>query len=283
MGRSIELAAWASKRLRALDHGPVVVPARPKTAVVGLDGLPAAEAAAAWAARIADSVHLVTVVPDQDPVFQEAPTSRDQARHEAEQIRRRAAASLEQLRETVPDQAFEPVEAEGDPREKLIAAVDELGAGMVAVGARDVASTAPGRTERVGRRVLDGSPVPALVASEDPHEGPIVAAVGENPASRVAAAWGAGLAGWLDRELVLVHATTGEGPEGFADQEGRGQARIVSWPVRRGLAEADGKLGAGLFVLGSGAPRGAGSTAADLTSTVGCSAFVARERGAPLR
>lgn len=280
MAPAAELASWAGQRLRALGHGLIGVPARPEVAVVGLDGLSAAEAAAAWAARIADVVHAVTVLPDQDAVFREAPVSREQARREAEQIRGRAQSSLERLQEAYPAVRFEATQVEGEPRVELLAAVDDVEAGMVAVGARNRASTSRGATGRVGRRVLDRSPVPVLVAREDPHGGPIVAAVGENPASGVAAAWGAGLAAWLERELVLVHATTGEGPEGFAEEGGLGRARTVPWPVRRGLAAVDEELEPGLFVLGSGAPRAAGSTAASLTETVECSAFVARERAA---
>lgn len=280
MAPAAELASWAGQRLRALGHGRIGAPARPEVAVAALDGLDAAEGAAAWTAKIADVVHAVTVLPDQDAVFREAPVSRAQARRQAEQVRGRAQRSLERLREAYPDVRFEATQVEGDPRVELLGAVEEVHAGMVAVGARNPSSTSGGSTGRVGRRVLDRSPVPALVAREAPPGGPIVAAVGENPASGVAAAWGAGLAAWLERELVLVHATTGEGPEGFVDDGGLGRALTVPWPVRRGLAAVDEALEPGLFVLGSGAPRAAGSTAASLTGTVECSAFVAREQAA---
>lgn len=276
MPRAAELAAWAAGPLDALGLEPVAEPPRSRVAVAGLDGLDASEAAAAWAAGVADTVHLVTVVPDPGAAFRDTPLSSQEAKRRARHVRGLVEPQVERLRARFPETTLVPREVEGDPRNAVLAACDEVDAELVAVGARNPTTTPDRSVGSTGERVLEDAEIPTLLSREPPGAGPVVAGVGTNPASRAAVAWGVGLADRLDRALVLAHATTGDPPEGFAAEGPRAEARAIPWPPRRGLAAVDAELDPALFVLGSGSPAGSASTSVKLTRTVPCSALVVR-------
>ncbi len=277
MARLETLERWTNDRLGALGDDPVALPERPRRALVGLDGDPTAESAAVWAHQIARQVHLVTVLPREGRLFRSAPETNDEAEQTARRRRRRVARSLERLRDRCPGAVFEHHERRGSPIRELSGAATAHDADLLAGGTRNPERTVDRAFGSVGESLLHHAPVSTLLSQGAPSGGPIVAGVGEDRASRLAAAWATAVAAWLDRPLVLAHAGRQPGLESFEADGPDATAQWIDWPPRLGFSRLVGDDPGALVVLGHiGAGAWMGSTAIDLARTTRASILVAR-------
>lgn len=277
MARLETLERWTNDRLDALSHDPVELPERPRRALVGIDGDPTAEGAAVWAHQIARQVHLVTVLPPEGRLFRSAPETNDATEQTVRRRRKRVARSLERLRDRCPDAVFEHHERRGSPIRELSEAATAHDVDLVAGGKHNPERTLDRAFGSVGESPLHHAPVSTLLSQGAPSGGPIVAGVGEDRASRLAAAWATAVAAWLDRPLMLAHASREAGLEGFEADGPSASARWIDWPPRLGFSRWIGDDPGALVVLGHiGAGAWMGSTAIDLARTTRASILVAR-------
>ncbi|HEX9765171.1 MAG TPA: hypothetical protein VGA36_00305, partial [Nitriliruptorales bacterium] len=70
---------WVAQRIATLGFRAPVVPERPRTAVVGVDGGEPARDAAAWAGRVASEVHLVAALGRPRTLGETAPAAQEAA------------------------------------------------------------------------------------------------------------------------------------------------------------------------------------------------------------
>lgn len=281
MSRAAELLPWVNQRLAALGHPPVDAPPRPKHAIVGVDGKKAAEHAAVWASQIAQRITLVTVLPNLS-AFRSKPETQRSHQKNIEDLQHLASASRRRIREDIKDAKLDEATLKGSPSSTLIDACNERNASLLALGARNPRTeTAPFGS--VAETLMHHGLYSTLAARHPPEAAPIIAAVGDDDATRFAAAWAAALALWLDRPLRLVHSSLGiVNEETFEAIGPEAEAKISDWPPRFGFAqEFEGNPGA-LLVLGQESERSwMGSTAVALARSAICSVFLARPWSTP--
>lgn len=174
-----------------MNPPPATAGDRPLRIAVGVDGSPSSLTALAWAADLSvddDEIHVVTG---------ESPPE-NRPRLEAEWL---ATLPADRARLHVSEQPA---------AEALATVADETGADLVVVGTHQGLAGTPRVLGSVTHRLLRSSPCPVAVVPEStatpPTDGPVVAGVGDGPATRASIDWAAWLAA---REARAVHLVRG--------------------------------------------------------------------------
>lgn len=278
MAREQELLAWTRRRLQVLGHELDALPPRPETAVVGFDGSGHSLMAASWAALIAQEIHIAIAISETG--VQTGPLRRREALDWGAGLRATIDNAQPELVARLADRRVVEHELDESPASAVMQIARRIDAGMILVGRK-----AKGWLDRtalgtVTEALLTDARRTMLIAGEEPEEapGPILVGVGPDTGSLVAAGWGAGLATWLDRDLILAHANLeAEQAEPWASQGPRAESLAAGWPARKGILDLAEEREASLVVVGHGPGAGwLGDTALGVARAAGCGVVVAR-------
>lgn len=268
--------AWLEERLATLDRSLPTPPDLPDAVAVGFDGTAPSVNAARWGGRLADTVHLITALPE-DPSHGLGPIERQQAEHWAEGVRARLPDALRALSSEMAEVRMELHEVEDRPEPGLEAQATRLGASVLAIGTDEKGTLDRLVMGSVGETMLHSAREPTLLARGPPKPGPIIVGLGTDPGSPWAAAWGYRLAEHLDRDLVLVHAAREPSARpGFTGRVGTDQAVVDEPPAVQALVEQAKARQAALVVVGHDPRRRFGSTAVGVLRQAPCTVFIAR-------
>lgn len=258
--RAAELRAFTNERLAVLGHGPVELPSRPERALVGFDGQRGSVHAARWAGAIASELELVTVLPTSPS---KGPARGSRAPGEAREL----LTSLTQRTKQTLESELDDVElrcrsVEGEVARELRRQAD--GAGLLAIGYHNQ-SRGGAQLGSIAKRLVREAPTTTLLAENSPEQAPVSAGIGEDAASRHAAAWATALALWMDRPLQLYTARADdEEAKQFEAERPKAIARRVNWPPSHGFETAQSDLGDLLAIGHRGVDMGIGSVALEL-------------------
>lgn len=264
--------------METLGHELDALPPRPEKAVVGFDGSSRSLMAASWAGLIAQEIHVAIAVSESGA--QTGPLARSEALDWGAGIR----ATIDNAQPELVDRLADRRVVQHELEEGLASAVMEVArrvqAELILVGRK-----AKGWLDRttlgsVSEGLLNNAKQTVLIAGEEPDEatGPIMVGVGPDTGSLLAAAWGAGLASWLDRDLILTHADLeGDLAEAWESQGPRTESIVAEWPARKGILDLAEERGVGLIVVGHGPGAGwLGDTALAVARGAGCGVVIAR-------
>ncbi|MDX1611701.1 MAG: universal stress protein, partial [Candidatus Thermoplasmatota archaeon] len=267
------LTGWVQDRLRTLGLSLPGTPPRPERALVGFDGGSRSQDAARWAGALAREVLLVTAMPDHPSgAHGTGPITRRDAASWAEGTRAMVRQALPDTVDALGDRHVERLEEVGSPVRVLQRLLEEQDAQLLVVGTVNRGWMDRAVLGSVSESLLHHARVATLLADEPPGPGPIIAAVGRDKGSALSAGWGAAIAGWLNRELLLAHAAPGDGPPRFEDKVDGAEAITVAWPPRRGVVHLAEQRQASLIVTGHGlSPGWVGSKAVAISRTAPCS------------
>ncbi len=257
MAREQELLTWVRGRLQLFDHELDRLPPRPGKVVVGFDGSGSSLMAASWAALIAEEIHIAIALSQRGA--QTGPLGRQEALDWGAGIRATIDNAQPELVERLADRRVVEHEVDESPAPAVMQIARRVDAGMILVGRK-----AKGWLDRtalgsVSEGLLSNAKRTTLIAGEEPEEaqGPVLVGVGPDTGSLLAAAWGAGLALWLDRDLILAHADLDDDQAGDWESQGpRAQGVGVEWPARKGILDLAEARDASLVVVGHGPATG---------------------------
>ncbi len=264
--------------METLDHELDALPPRPEKAVVGFDGSGRSLMAASWAGLIAQEIHVAIAMSESGA--QTGPIARSEALDWGAGIRATIDNAQPELVDRLAHRRVVQHELEEGPAPAVMETARRVQAEMILVGRK-----AKGWLDRtalgsVSEALLNEAKQTVLIAGEDPQEaaGPILVGVGPDTGSLLAAAWGAGLAAWLDRDLILAHADLEDDlAEAWESQGSRTESLVAEWPARKGILDLAGQRSAALIVVGHGPGAGwLGDTALAVARGAGCGVVVAR-------
>lgn len=261
-----------------LGHELEALPPRPEKVVVGFDGSSRSLMAASWAALIATEIHVAISQPRR--TAQTGPLGRKEALDWGSGV----PAAIDNAQHELVDRLAEcrvlEHELEESPAPAILRVAQRFEAEMLLVGRKAKGWLDRAAMDSTSQSLLNEAKRTTLIASQEPDEaaGPILAGVGPDTGSLLAAAWGAGLAIWLDRDLILAHADLDEDlGASWADQGPRAEASVIGWPARKGLLDLAEDRDACLIVVGHGPATGwLGDTAAGVAREAGRGVVVAR-------
>ena len=261
---------WLAQRLEAVGLAWPGAPAPPADAVVGVDGSRRALAAVAWAATLAERLHLVSAI---GLYLVPSPGVTERSETTGEWMAADARGALARAREAVPGRVADERIAREPPAHALAGRAKETGSGLVAIGHGGKGALARAVLGSTGESLVRRAEVPVCVAHAPPGDGAIVAAIGDDAGSATALAWADFAARRLDRPLVALHAAP-QGPHGFAGDAHGLKARLLHGAPHDAVAAALRALRPALLVIGQGHHAGLGGTALRILRKAPCTTVV---------
>lgn len=264
--------------MATLGHELDALPPRPEKAVVGFDGSGRSLMAASWAGLIAQEIHVAIAVSESGA--QTGPITRTEALDWGAGVRATIDNAQPELVDRLADRRVVEHELEEGPAPAVMEVARRVQAELILVGRKPTGWLDRTARGSVSEALLNEARQTVLIAGEEPDEatGPILVGVGPDTGSLLAAAWGAGLAAWLDRDLILTHADLeGDLAETWESQGSRTESVVAGRPARKGILDLAEEREVGLIVVGHGPGAGwLGDTALAVARGAGCGVVVAR-------